>query len=111
MNYYDEYKMKLRSPEEAVRLVKSGDWVDYSSNNGYPASLDEALAARRDELFDVKVRGNLLPGPISVVECDPEGEHFTYNTWHCSSYERKLCDRGRAYFTPMLFRNLSWYYR
>lgn len=111
MNYFNEYRMKLRTAEEAVKLVKSGDWVDYSSNNGYPASLDAALAARRDELFDVKVRGNLLPGPIAVVECDPQAEHFTYNTWHCSSYERKLCDKGRAYFTPMVFRNLSWYYR
>lgn len=111
MNYSAEYRSKLRSAEEAVRAVKSGDWVDYSSNNGYPASLDAALAARRDELYDVKIRGNLLPGPIAAVECDESGEHFCYNTWHCSSYERRLCDRGRAYYTPMLFRNLAWYYR
>jgi len=111
MNYSAEYKNKLCTAAEAVQAVKSGDWVDYSSNNGYPASLDKALAARKDELFDVKVRGNLLPGPIAVVECDAQGDHFCYNTWHCSSYERKLCDKGRAFFTPMLFRNLAWYYR
>ena len=57
------------------------------------------------------VRGNFLRGPLSVVECDPEGEHFIYNTWHCSAYDRRLCDRGRAYFTPMTFRNMDWYYR
>ena len=111
MNYFDEYKSKLRSADEAVKLVNSGDWVDYSSNNGFPALLDAALAARRDELFDVKVRGNLIPGPVAVVECDPAAEHFTYNTWHCSGYERKLCDIGRAYYTPMVFRNMAWYYR
>ena len=111
MSLFDEYRAKLCTAEEAVKLVKSGDWVDYSSNNGYPFALDAALAARRDELRHVKVRGNLSPGPVAVAECDPEMEHFVYNTWHCSSYERRLCDRGRAFFTPMIFRNMAWYYR
>ena len=111
MNYFDEYRMKLTSADEAVKLVRSGDWVDFSSNNAFPASLDAALARRKDELRNVKIRGNLLPGPIAAVECDPEGEHFVYNTWHCSAYERRLCDRGRGFFTPMAFRNLAWYYR
>ena len=30
MNVYEEYKKKLVSAEEAVKIVKSGDWVDYS---------------------------------------------------------------------------------
>lgn len=110
MGAFDEYRAKLRSPQEAARLVKSGDWVDYSSNNGFPALLDAALAERRDELRGVKVRGNLLPGPIQIAECDPAQEHFVYHTWHCSGYERRLCDQGRAFFTPMVFRNLAWYY-
>ena len=110
MDVYSEYRRKLCTPEEAVRCVKSGDWVDYGSNNSFPALLDAALARRRDELHGVKVRGNLLPGPLQIVECDPEMEHFVYNTWHCSGYERKLCDLGRAFFTPMIFRNEAWYY-
>ena len=111
MDLLNAYQSKLRSAEEAVKAVKDGDWVDYGSNNAYPAALDAALAKRRDELHSVKVRGNLLQGPIAVVECDPEGEHFIYNTWHCSAYERRLCDRGRAFFTPMVFRNMDWYYK
>ncbi len=110
MSVFDEYRFKLRTPEEAVRIVRSGDWVDYTSNNGFPAALDAALAGRKEELRGVKVRGNLLPGPLQIVEQDPEGTHFVYNTWHCSAYERTLCDRGRAYFTPMIFRNNAWYY-
>ena len=109
--YTDEYRAKLCTAEEAVKLVKSGDWVDYGSNNSMPYALDAALAARKDELHGVKVRGNLTPGPIQIIECDPEMEHFVYNTWHCGSYERKMCDAGRAFFTPMLFRNLEWYYK
>lgn len=111
MALMDEYRAKLCSAEEAVKLVKSGDWVDFGSNNSYPPALDEALAARRDELRAVKLRGNLLRGPIACVECDPEGDHFIYNTWHCSAYERRVVERGRGYFTSMTFRNMDWYYR
>ena len=105
MDYLNEYRSKLKTPEEAVRAVKDGDWVDYTSNLGFPPLLDAALAARRDELHDVKIRGNLIFGPIKVAECDPSQEHFCYNSWHFSGYERKLADRGLCYFIPMVFRN------
>ena len=111
MRYLDEYRQKLRSPEQAVQAVKSGDWVDYSSNVTFPTLLDAALAKRRDELWDVNLRGNLSFGPIETVECDPSREHFFYNSWHCSAYERKLCDRDLCSFIPMIFRNMVPYYR
>ena len=110
-NYQSEYHSKLRTPAEAVRLVKSGDWVDYSTNVAFPTLLDAALAERRDELHDVKIRGNLCFGPIRPVECDPTREHFLYNSWHLSAYERRLCDKGMCNFIPMIFRNLVPYYR
>ncbi|MBQ6582845.1 MAG: butyryl-CoA:acetate CoA-transferase [Mogibacterium sp.] len=111
MDYYKEYQQKLTTPEEAVRIIKSGDWVDYGGNLGNPILLDEALAARKDELYDVKVRGHLNNGPIRIVEADPEREHFIYNSWHMLGYERKLCDQGLANFIPMVYRNLPSYYR
>lgn len=108
--YYEEYHRKLVTADAAVKVVKSGDWVDYNTATSKPTLLDEALAKRRDELRDVKVRGNLLSGPIQIVECDPNQEHFIYHSWHCSSYERKLCDRGLCFFTPMVFHNMTAYY-
>ena len=110
-DFKEEYRKKLRTPEEAVQVVKSGDWIDYTSSLGKPVLLDKALAKRRDELFDVKIRGNLISGPIEVAECDESQEHFIYHTWHCSAYERKLCDRGLCYFIPMVFHNNAAYYK
>lgn len=109
--FYQEYREKLKTPEEAVRLVKDGDWVDYSTGVGMPYLLDYALAKRKGELKDIKVRGNLAVRPIQVVEQDREKETFTYQSWHCSGYERKLCDEGCCYYIPMLFRNAASYYR
>ncbi|MBO5985438.1 MAG: butyryl-CoA:acetate CoA-transferase, partial [Lachnospiraceae bacterium] len=109
-DYWAGYKRKLRTPEEAVAVVKDGDWIDYTSSLGMPVLLDRALAARRDELHDVKIRGNLITGPIEVAECDPGQEHFTYHSWHCSAYERKLCDEGKCFYIPMVFHNNAAYY-
>ena len=111
MNFAEEYKRKLRTPEEAVKLVKDGDWVDYSVGIGFPVLLDAALAKRKDELRDIKIRGSLAMQPIQAVEQDKERRTFTYNSWHCSGYERKLCDEGLCNYIPMIFRNMASYYR
>jgi len=36
MDFHSLYAQKLCSPEEAVRIVKDGDWVDYSETCSYP---------------------------------------------------------------------------
>ena len=48
MDFQAEYKKKLTTAAEAVKVVKSGDWVDYGWCTGTPDSLDKALAARTD---------------------------------------------------------------
>ena len=107
---HEIYNEKLRTPKEAVKVVKSGDWVDYSQTCSFPIALDEALAARKDELTDVKVHNAISMGPVQVVEQDPDNEAFTYNLWHCSALDRKYIDEGKAFFVPMLFRNCGSYY-
>ncbi len=111
MNIYEEYKKKLVSAEEAVKIVKDGDWVDYSQCCSFPETLDAALAARKDQLRDVKVRNAISMKPIQIVEQDPEQKAFTYNLWHCSGIDRKYVDQGRAFYSPMIFRNCGSYYQ
>ena len=91
MNFAEEYKRKLKTPEEAVKLVKDSDWVDYSVGIGFPVLLDAALAKRKDELRDIKIRGSLAMQPIQAVEQDRERRTFTYNSWHCSGYGQEDC--------------------
>jgi acyl-CoA hydrolase len=57
MDYQHEYKMKLTDADEAVKVVRSGDWVEYGAFAGQVVELDRALARRKEELFDVKIRG------------------------------------------------------
>jgi butyryl-CoA:acetate CoA-transferase len=111
MSYAEEYKRKLTTPEEAVKVVKSGDWIDYGFGHTKPVALDKALAGRKDELKDINIRHCLSLTPNACVESDPEGEVFTYQDWHFTGYARKLHDRGRCYYHPMIFRNQPLFYR
>jgi len=52
----EEYKRKLITAEQAAKLVKSGDWVQYGEFVQQPHDIDAALSARKDELEDVKIR-------------------------------------------------------
>lgn len=108
----NNHQMKFVTPEVAAQAVKSGDWVDYGFGAGFPELMDKALAARKGEVRDVRIRGGLVIRPrIEVVECDPEQESFHYYSWHIGDYERKLQSRGLVSFMPVALRLMPELYR
>ena len=111
MGFRKEYKSKLVTADEAVKIVKSGDWVDYGWCTGTPEALDKALARRTDELTDVKVRGGILFHKPAIFEREDAGEHFCWNSWHMSGVERKMIAEGTAYYAPIRYSELPRYYR
>ncbi len=111
MNYTEEYRSKLVSAEEAVKIVKNGDWIDYGLGHSKPIALDKALAARKNELKDINIRQVLSISPQACLEADPDGEVFALNAWHFSAYDRKMHDRGQVFFVPMVFGNQALNYQ
>lgn len=111
MDYTAEYRQKLVSADEAVKVVKSGDWVDYGWCTGTPDALDKALAKRTDELNNINLRGGILLKPLAVFEREDAGSHFTWNSWHLGGFERKLIARGCCYYAPIRYSELPRYYR
>ena len=111
MSFLEEYKQKLVSADEAVKVIKSGDWVDYGWCTGTPDLLDKALAKRTDELKDINLRGGILLKPLAVFEREDAGAHFTWNSWHMGGYERKLIARGCSFYSPIRYSELPRYYR
>lgn len=103
LNYQQEYLSKLQSPEEAVKVVKSGDMVQYNSFNGVPPTLDLALSRRRDELQGVIINTSIALYPLHTISSDPSGEHFLYHNWHASDFDRKFASTGNFYYVPFLY--------
>ena len=106
MDYSKEYTQKLVTADEAVKVIKSGDWVDYGWCTGTPDALDKALAKRTDELKDIKLRGGILLKVPAIFEREDAGEHFTWNSWHMSGIERKLIAKGCAFYAPLRYSEL-----
>lgn len=111
MDYKGLYQQKLTSAEEAVKVVKSGDWVDYGWCTNHPVSLDKALAARKDELTDVKIRGGVTMWMPEIAKAEDAGDHFTWHSWHCSGLDRKVISKGCGFFIPMRYSELPRFYR
>lgn len=111
MSYIKEYAQKLVTAEEAVKVVKSNDWVDYGWTTGTPVALDAALAARADELENVNVHGGILMWVPEIFKVDNVADHFTWNSWHMSGIERKAISQGFAYYCPLRYSELPRYYR
>lgn len=110
-DYSAEYKSKLVSADEAVKVVKSGDWIDYGDFVASSIECDQALAKRKDELKAVKIRATTSSIVPQTIVCDPEGEHFYYHDWSYSTITRKLADEGRAFFLPECYHEIPRMYK
>ncbi len=100
--WLDMYKDKLVSPDEAAKQVQSGDWVEYGFGINCARDFDEALAKRKDELWDVNIRCDIGSYQHFTAEADPSGEHFTWNSWHVAAHDKKFIGKN-LFYIPMKF--------
>ncbi len=104
----EDYKKRIISAEDAVKLVKSGDLIEYAFGLNAPFELDKALSKRKDELWNVNIRCDLGVWPKYTSDADPTGEHFYWNSWHLSGLDRKYYDKGQLSYIPMKFSELPF---
>ena len=104
------YRSKLTTADEAVKVIKSGDWVDYGFCATHPRVLDEALARRAPELEDVKVRGGIALWKPAIFDIEDPVHHIIYNAHHTGGFERKHIDTGACFYEPMRYSELPRYY-
>jgi len=100
MSWFDDYKKKKCSLEEAVSVVKSNDRVYISGNAATPFQLMEALAHRKDELQNVEITHVLLFGDDPLSKPGMEG-HFRHNSLFVGPADRAAVNEGRADYIPV----------
>ena len=111
MDYQEEYRQKLTTAENAVKIIRSGMWLDYGWSTCSANALDAALARRADELTDVNIRGGILTRRPHIADVPDAKQHFTWNSWHMTGIERKMMNEGLAYYIPMRYSEVPGYYR
>lgn len=111
MDFKTIYKEKLTTVEQAAQTVKSGDWVDYGFCLNHPVAFDKALAARKDKLKDINLRGGVELWVPEVMKIPAEESPFTWNSTHMSGAVRNLTQQGNAFYLPIRFSETPRYYR
>ena len=99
------------SAEDAARLVRPGDRLEFGAGLVQPDAFERALAARVDELHDVMIRGCLSVRARPVVQADPHRRHVSFANWHYGGYDRKQADTGSMDYIPCNLGEIPDYYR
>lgn len=100
MSWFDDYKKKLCSIDEAVSVVKSKNRVYISGNAATPFRLTEALSQRKGELQNVEITHVLLLGDDPLSKPGME-QHFRHNSLFVGPADRAAVNDGRADYTPV----------
>jgi len=105
MNWFDDYRSKLQTPQQAVYQIQSGDRVYYGGNAAIPQALVRALAERAEELTDVQLNHVLLVGddPLSDPAMAP---HFRHNSLFVGPADRVAVNEGRADYVPIFLHQI-----
>jgi acetyl-CoA hydrolase len=101
MDWNSIYQSRIVTPEDAARVVKSGDRIFLTGNVSVPQKILSALVDYAPNLVNVEVCQALTIGPADYVKPEMEG-HLRVNTLFISHNVRKAVQEGRADFTPVL---------
>ena len=101
----NKYSGKFTTAEEAVKVIRSRDRVYIHSGCAYPKVLVDAMAARKDELYDVEICHLMVLGDAPYMKPEMEG-HFRHNGFFLGANTRKQVNDGKADFLPIFLSEI-----
>jgi acetyl-CoA hydrolase len=105
MSWIDAYMRKRVSPDEAVRVIQSGQTVYLQADTGVPHQLVRALCTRRAELENVKIVHILAIGELPYLAPGME-KHFRHVALFTGANARRPVAEGRAEFIPVFLSEI-----
>jgi len=100
---------RIRSAEDAVRLVRTGDRIVLGSCAGVPQTLVEQLTCRGD------LRDNEIVHFLTLGQAPARDQHywrkFRHNTFYIGPQVREAVAQGRADYTPISLSDIPGLFR
>ncbi|HZP63375.1 MAG TPA: acetyl-CoA hydrolase/transferase C-terminal domain-containing protein [Terriglobales bacterium] len=106
MSWLTEYKNKVRTPDEALKCVRSGMRVYIQPGCAEPETLVEALMRRGPDVYDVEIVHMMTLGAAPYVAPEMAG-HFRHNAVFIGSNVREAINDGRADYTPIYLSEIE----
>lgn len=98
-------KLNYVTPDEAVKIINSGDRIYIHSNSAYPKTLVEAMCRRAGEIENVEICHLMVLGDLPYMK--PEMKYsFRHNGMFLGANTRKCVNEGRADFTPIFLSEI-----
>jgi len=104
-SWIQEYKKKICSAEEAISLIKSGDYIYTSGNAATPYALLRALAMRAQELNSITLTHVLMLGEDPLQEAVKAGK-IRHNSLFVGPADRKAVNEGKADYVPIFLNEI-----
>ncbi len=106
MPWETEYRRKLQTVDEALRVLRSGMRVYIQPGNAEPETLVEALLRRGPFVHDVEVVHMMTLGTAGYVAPEMAG-HFRHNAMFIGANVRDAINDGRADYTPIYLSEIE----
>ena len=106
MSWELDYKLKLKTPDEALRCVQSGMRVYIQPGCAEPETLVEALMRRAPFVEDVEIVHMMTMGAAPYVAAGMAG-HFRHNAMFIGPNVREAINEGRADYTPIYLSEIE----
>ncbi len=98
-----EYQTKLKTAEEAIQTIRSGQRVFVGSSCGEPQGLVNTLLLQKDRFSDLEILRLLsLEGSITALYADQTyGHNFSVRSIYQGSGRTEHLSGGKRFLTPM----------
>jgi len=112
MNWKEIYLSRLKTMEEAVQLIKSGDRVVIGHAVGEPTKLVDTMVeyAVKADLKDIEIFQQVDMGHSLYAQPGME-KHFRENSLFLGAKTRDCVNSGRGDFTPCYFYQTPYFYQ
>jgi acyl-CoA hydrolase len=102
----EEYRAKLKTADEALSVLKSGDCVYIHQGCGEPEDLVRAMVRRGPQLRDVDVVHLATMGSAEYARPEFEGR-FRHNAFFIGANVRGAVQEGRADYIPIFLHEIE----
>jgi len=105
--FFEEYKKKLKTPEEIAKMIRSGDVCASPTAMGQPNAIVSAVAdrARAGELKNVRHHSIIAVQPAPFTAPELNGS-YDYVSWFTTPVARKSVQEGRSDYMPMNYSEM-----
>jgi acyl-CoA hydrolase len=106
MDIFSRYKNKLKTADEAVKIIKSGSRLVIHGSAATPLVLTEALGRRAHELQKVEIVNISLYGDLKL-NLDKYPDSFYLNALFVSANLRDIINDDRGDYVPVFLSEIS----